>query len=331
MISNPTFQNMADAHQIDRFLMENAADMIAVFHQNAAQINASEFDLSTLSIEMRAAIKQRLGSGCFRQCHGDLRLVNLSRIDDQTVFSQQKLTTLDIVQDLAVLLCDLDENDLRPQLNILFNRYFDVTGGCIDDPETLSVLTYYMSKKQSISSSKQPIKLIAVGGLSGGGKSRMSRELGPLFDCSAGARIVRTDVVRKRMMGVPLSERLLSHGYTDEMNQRTYDLFYKELEIAIEQGYPVIADAVFALPEQRAGVEALADKLGVEFCGLWVTAPADVRARRVKQRKNNVSDITEAVIQRQLSYDIGNVSWNHIDSSGPKAETLAKGREYLAL
>ncbi|MDE0992668.1 MAG: hypothetical protein OSA23_05760 [Rhodospirillales bacterium] len=64
---------------------------------------------------------------------------------------------------------------------------------------------------------------------------------------------------------------------------------------------------------------------------MWVKAPADVRAKRVRLRKNNVSDITETVIQRQLSYDIGNVSWNHIDSSGPKSETLANGRETLSL
>ena len=101
-----------------------------------------------------------------------------------------------------------------------------------------------------------------------GGKSRISRELAPLIYCAAWARIVRADVVRKRMMGLLLSGRLLSYGYTSEINQRTYDLFYKELEIAIEQGYPVIADSFCALPEQRAGFENLADKLSVNFYGL---------------------------------------------------------------
>ena len=70
-----------------------------------------------------------------------------------------------------------------------------------------------------------------------------------LTDCAAGARIVPTGVVCKRMMGVPLSGRLLSDGYKGEMNQRTYGPFYKELETTIEQGYLVIADAVLALLE----------------------------------------------------------------------------------
>ena len=52
---------------------------------------------------------------------------------------------------------------------------------------------------------------------------------------------------------------------------------------------------------------------------------------RVRKPKKNVSDITETVIQRRFSYDIGNVSWNHIDSSGPKAKTVANGRESLSL
>ena len=64
----------------------------------------------------------------------------------------------------------------------------------------------------------------------------MSRELAPLIYCAAGARIVCADVARKRMMGLLLSGRLSSHGYTGEINQRTYDLFYKKLEIAIKQG-----------------------------------------------------------------------------------------------
>ena len=178
----------------------------------------------------------------------------------------------------------------------MFNRYLDVKGGCIDDLGMLSVLPHYMSKIQNTSANKNPIKLIAVGESLGDQKSRMSRELAPLIYCAAGARIVRADVVRKRIMGLLLSGWLLSHGYTGEINQRTYDLFYKELEIAIEQGYHVIANSFCVLPEQRAGVEALADKLNVDFCGLWVMAPAYERIRQPKKciryyrNQNSTSD-----------------------------------------
>ena len=35
---------------------------------------------------------------------------------------------------------------LRPQSNILFNRYLDATVGCIEDPGTLSILPHCMLK-----------------------------------------------------------------------------------------------------------------------------------------------------------------------------------------
>ena len=140
-----------------------------------------------------------------------------------------------------------------------------------------------MSKMQNTSATKNPIKLFAVGELFGVEKLSMSGELAPLIYYAAGAQIIRADVVRKRMMGLLLFGRLLSHGYTGEINQRTYDLFCKELEIAIEQKYRVIADSFCALPEQRAGFENLADKLSVNFYGLWVTAPAYGRVRQPKK------------------------------------------------
>ena len=161
----------------------------------------------------------------------------------------------------------------------MFNRYLDLKGGCIDDLRLLSVLPHYMSKMQNTSATKNPIKLFAVGELFWVEKLSMSGELAPLIYYAAGAQIIRADVVRKRMMGLLLFGRLLSHGYTGEINQRTYDLFCKKLEIAIEQKYRVIADSFCALPEQRAGVEALADKFNFDFCFSWVMAPAHERIR----------------------------------------------------
>ena len=88
MKSNPTFQNLAGTHQIDRFLMENAAYIIAEFHQNLPQINESKLDLYSLPTQIRAAHNQRLETVCFRQCHNDFRLTNLSQVDSQNVLYQ---------------------------------------------------------------------------------------------------------------------------------------------------------------------------------------------------------------------------------------------------
>jgi len=169
--------------------------------------------------------------------------------------------------------------------------------------------------------------LIAVGGLSGSGKSRMARELAPHL---GGARVVRSDSTRKRLAGVALSERLGPDGYTPEMTDRTFQALFDEVTWALKSGFPVIADAVFSAPAHRRAVADIAKAQGVPFTGLWLEAPPDVMARRVKERKRNVSDADASVLKLQLDYELDEIDWFKIDSSGPCDETLAAGLEKIS-
>ncbi|NQW00514.1 MAG: AAA family ATPase [Rhodospirillales bacterium] len=329
-----TLEQLAGTGKIDRFLMEKAADLIAALHLNAPPLKPSLGPAGPPEGAMEALFIRRRKAGCMRLIHGDLRLRNIALVDDQLTLINRAgpdcaAAQIDVVGDLAVLLRELQARGLHEPLNILFNRYFDVTGGVVDDPETLTVLRHFLA--DATGSTKPSARLVAIGGLSGGGKSRMSRKLAPFFACPAGARVVRTDVVRKRMMGIALSERLLSHGYTEEKSRQTYQRFGDELSVALAQGHSVIADAVFAQPEQRQQVQAIAERAGVAFCGLWVHAPVEVREDRVNSRRNNVSDVTTDVIQRQLDIDLGAIEWHQIDSSGPKDQTLQQGRDIVGV
>lgn len=329
-----TLKQMAEVGDIDRFVIEDTADAIAAFHLNTAVSTVLPPDNIATDQKMALVFATRENAGCIRKCHGRLRLENIESDSEHQVHIKapndgMSDVCLDIVQDLSVLLCDLLAHGLKPQANILFNRYFDVTGHVAEDPATLTALKWYMDG--ATEDGLETPMMVAVGGLSGGGKSRMSRELAPLFPNDTGARVVRTDVVRKRMMGVGLSDRLGSEGYTKEMDRETYSRFYSELAAALKQGHSVIADAVFANQGQREKAEEVADELNVPFFGLWVDAPADVRARRVAKRKNNVSDVTEKVIRRQLEYDLGTIKWHRVDSSGPKATTIQAGRRYVGI
>ncbi len=342
-MTGTTLDLLASSGRLGRFLMEDVAEMIAESHIHAPIETDAEGLSKIMGDVSRSMLEQRLEAGCVRLCGRQLSLQNIRVAADQSVRLERagKATDavpLDIVADLSGVLVEIKERGFRKEANILFNRYFDVTGSVLDAPETLSALSWFMAAQKDKSSPpagfmdniRQP-RIVAVGGLSGGGKSRTARELAPLFDCAVGARVVRTDVVRKRMMGVKLSERLRSHGYTREADTQTYKLFYEELTKALEQGYPVIADAVFARPEQRAGVETVARKMNVPLEGLWVDAPPDVRAQRIAARQNNVSDVTETVIKRQLGIDLGTIDWHPVDSSGPKKDTLMMARKQLGL
>lgn len=329
-----SLSSLAQAGSIDRFVMEAVADTIAELHLNAQISDHVPETLGQTTQQIEAFLHQRAEAGCVRRCQGQLDLESIVLQGDQVLMLSSPepgndFQVMDVAEDLANLLIALEQKGLAMEASILLNRYFDGTGGVADDPATLLALRWFMGN-QARREDGFP-KLVAVGGLSGGGKSRMSRELAPLLDTFPGARVVRTDVVRKRMMGVGLSARLASHGYTPEKDQQTYNRFYDELTQVVEQGHSVIADGVFAKQEQRDGVEAVARRLGIPFIGLWVNAPPEIRAARVKARKNNVSDVTEAVIQRQLDYELGEIAWQEVDSTGPKQQTLARGREIIGI
>ena len=114
------------------------------------------------------------------------------------------------------------------------------------------------------------------------------------------------------------------------MTERTYRTLYDEASVALEAGCTVIADAVFASPQERAAIRAVAARLGVPFAGLWLHAPAAVLEARVQGRQGDVSDAGVAVLRMQLGYDLGEIDWARVDSSGPPEATLAAAARSLA-
>jgi len=302
----------------------------------------------------------RRAEGRVRHCHGDLHLRNICMIDgNPTLFDaiefNRTFADIDVLYDLSFLLMDLEHRGLARLANIVFNRYLDVTadlGGLsclglflslraairahveastaarIDDRaqarSLLEEARAYLGMAQDALTPPAPV-VIAVGGLSGSGKSRMARELAPYVGARPGARVARTDVLRKRLAGVDPLTRLDEKGYTREMTRKTYDAMYAETRRAIEQGHSAIADAVFANPRERKAIAGVAKDLGVPFHGLWLEAAPEVMAERVTGRKNNASDADASILARQLEYDLGAIAWTHIDSSGSGDQTLGKG------
>ncbi|MBR1945058.1 MAG: hypothetical protein IJ846_02030, partial [Alphaproteobacteria bacterium] len=69
----------------------------------------------------------------------------------------------------------------------------------------------------------------------------------------------------------------------------------------------------------------------VDFKGLWVDAPLEVRIERVTQRKRNPSDVkTAEELKKQLDVDVGVITWDKIDTSGDRMATLTRVRTLLA-
>lgn len=170
-----------------------------------------------------------------------------------------------------------------------------------------------------------------MGGFSGSGKSRLGRDLAPLLGGMAGAVILRTDVLRKRLMGADPETRLGEEGYSPEMSRRTYQELYDRSSLLLKAGLTVVADAVFAKEEQRQGIEAVAADLGIPFEGLWLEASPEVMKARIAKRKRNASDATAEVLERQLATGPGNINWLRLDSSASKEETYRNACKRLRL
>ncbi|BAE50332.1 AAA family ATPase [Paramagnetospirillum magneticum] len=307
--------------------------------------------------------ERRLG-GLVRQCHGDLHLGNIClwqgrpTLFDAIEFSDD-IACIDVIYDLAFLLMDLDHRGARQQANWVMNHYLDLTGdfaGIAPMPLYLSAragvrahvcatmatgaegaarekletdaLSYLSAARAYLA--PPPPRLLAVGGLSGSGKSRMGRELAP-FLAVPGAAVVRSDSLRKHLMGVDIDQKLGPDGYAPEVTEHTYQRLYETCAALLADGHSAVADAVFARPEQRDAIELVAKAAGVRFDGLWLEAPPDLSKRRIAERKANVSDATPQVLEHQLTYDLGAVAWTRIDSSPPKDETLAAGRAALGV
>jgi len=80
----------------------------------------------------------------------------------------------------------------------------------------------------------------------------------------------------------------------------------------LDAGHAVIADGVYGQPDQRAGIEAVADAAEVPFTGSWLTAPEAVMERRVEGRTGDASDADARVIRLQRAIDDSAIGWERI-------------------
>jgi uncharacterized protein len=313
----------------------------------------------------RELLEERRRGGRVRRCHGDLHLGNIVLLEGSPVLFDclefdESLASTDTLYDLAFLLMDLQHQGLPTLAQRLLNGYLDVTW----DDAGLALLPLFLACRAAIRAkvlcfaatavadesasaaagdarayleralvclNPSPARLIAIGGVSGTGKSTLARQLAPGLGASPGAVILRSDVVRKRMYGLAPDERLPPDAYQKEISRHVYDTLTKRAAAIVGAGHAAIVDAVFLDAEERAQIEQAADDAGVSFQGLWLTAPEDVLVRRVSARRGDASDATPDVLKQQLAADPGILAWPTLDVSGPPERVAAQACDLLGL
>ncbi|MBN8829890.1 MAG: AAA family ATPase, partial [Sphingomonadales bacterium] len=158
-----------------------------------------------------------------------------------------------------------------------------------------------------------PTRLVAIGGLSGSGKSTVARAIGGGIGRPPGARILRSDVLRKRIAGVAPEQKLDAAAYTRQASAAVYAEIYRLARQAMAAGQSVIADAVFGTEEERIAIEGC----GAPFLGIWLELPEETRIERIAARGPDASD-ADATVARMQSRMLGEgtVRWRSIPSGG---------------
>ena len=312
---------------------------------------------------LRPLLLARGRQGFIQRGHGDLHLGNIAMLDGQPVAFDAiefdpVIASGDVLYDLAFLLMDLVERGFTRAANEVLNDYFATTRR-VEHCDALAALPFFMSMRAAIRakvtaariqqvpksqsaevcrSAARYFKLarhlleptvpriVCTGGLSGTGKSLLARCLAPLLPPPPGALVLRSDVERKALFGVGETEHLPSDAYQQHVSAEVYAVLNDKAHRAVGAGYPVVVDAVFAKPSERAGIQAVAREANVEFLGLFLVADLDTRLRRIGGRGPDASEATADVAHQQEGFEIGQLDWTLIDASGSPEQTLTRAR-----
>ncbi|MEQ8949195.1 AAA family ATPase [Parvibaculum sp.] len=321
-------------------------------------------------METHAALMDaRRDGGQVRHCHGDLHLGNVTVVDGHPVIFDcvefnDHIARIDVFYDLAFLLMDLafraeTDERLAGHANRALNVYLDhvtrddlaldglallplfmatravvrakVTAVQAKDEEAKGKARAYLDFAAKLLEEKET-RLVAVGGLSGTGKSTLAKEVAARLGGAAGALHLRTDVIRKRLFGAGPLDRLPDEAYAPGAGAKVYEEMCRPAREALGGGTSVVMDAVFAREEERRAAADLAAEKGISLEGLWLDAPASVLEARVAEREKRGDDPSDAgveVLRKQLSYDLGEMTWRSVDASGTPEQALERAMAAL--
>ena len=315
-------------------------------------------------------LDRRRLAGRVRACHGDLHLRNISVLDGRpTPFDaiefDPALSCIDVLYDLAFLLMDLHGRGLgRPRMPFSTDTWTCGTRwtGCRRFPLFMSLRAAIRAQVAAAACRSRPgpavadvevraaeaARYLTLGpravrrrsGAAGGdrwpeqiGKTTLAYRLAPTLGRPPGARVVRSDVRRKRATGLAPEVRLPPDAYTAASRAAVYGVLEAEARLCLTAGQAVVADAVFGGGAERSAIEGVARSCAVAFDGLWLEAPLDVLTARVAVRTGDASDATPEVVRAQHAAlsEPGSTAagWRFIAAVGDAAATERTTRAAL--
>jgi uncharacterized protein len=317
----------------------------------------------TALVHSASLLELRRETGFVRHCHGDLHLRNIVLCDGSpTIFDgvefNDEIACVDVLYDLAFLLMDLWRRGMPTHANTVWNGYLAKAG----DLAGIGLMRPFLSCRAAIRAKTNvtalrvqaeparageleraareylamaerllhppPPCLVAIGGLSGSGKSTVARAIAPFLGAVPGAIVLRSDEIRKQMSGVPMPTRLDCAAYRSEVTSKVYEALMERAGLTLRGGFAAVVDATFLRANDREAIEAVARAAAVPFVGLWLTAPTQMMLERLQARESDASDADAEVLRSQRAQDIGAIAWRRLDN---RASIVGVQEKALAL
>ena len=275
--------------------------------------------------ERKGLFSRRVAEGRVREGHGDLHTQNVYFVDKIYVLDciefNERFRFLDVANDIAFLLMDLEHKGAWEVANRFLNSYLAESG----DYGLISLLRFYKiyrayvrgkvigfetrmedipieqrerAKERArgyfalsyryLTEGRRPF-LLATTGVIGSGKSYLSLKLAPKL----GAVVIRSDALRKALAGLSprqkCHEPFLQGIYYPEMTERVYEEMVRQAREILEEGIPVILDGSFSKREQRRKVLELASEGNYPYLFLHTQCPLPLIEERLRGRED-ISD-----------------------------------------
>lgn len=302
-----------------------------------------------------------------KACHGDLHLENITLLDgepiafDALAFNDD-LFHVDSFYDFSFFLMDMLVRGEQAKANLCLNRYLEQTGDYAGVPMLRLFLSHLalvrakvtMLKVRDASVEQQQLAaksaqkyldfahhtlsfnhptMLAVGGLSGSGKSTLAKGLaGELFN--GFTIMLRSDVLRKQMLGLTPQQKAPASAYTAEMHVKTAEFLQQKAAIILAAGFPVLIDATHQESRARQSIAHFATIQKVLFTAIWCDVPQNVAESRISKRSAEGTDASDAgidVYRMQLqNFSLADVKadgWEILNADGAPEEVLSRAKK----
>ncbi|MBI9091772.1 MAG: AAA family ATPase [Desulfobacterium sp.] len=268
----------------------------------------------------------RFNAGKFRDCHGDLRTGHVYFTDKgiqiiDCIEFNDRLRHIDVINDLAFLLMDLDFHGEQGLGDCLLNAFLRQT----DDTKAFLMMALYkcyrafvrckvncillssneLQAKETATAKNHALKYLdlsyqyalqfsrpriwVVCGMPATGKSTIAKALAQILEIEP----IRSDRVRKKIFGLKPHE---SGGevfeekiYSASAGSLTYGKLLCLAQQEIANGHSVILDATFSRAKHREHLISLAKGKGIKPIFLECTAPEETIKERLMGRESTPS------------------------------------------